>query len=295
MSHQNARDLSGIGTKKLLFEPQAEPQVAATSPKIRTSSKTLLSRINKFELLSRGIRTSDESSSDASGLSDLGEPNLVENPVQMLRATFEASSGDAAAVNCRPTSHIQLRDIKSKSFGCEKDLHANDKPRHWSCNNNNNNKAVKSKSKQSKRQKPAEPKPFVIENLNFIDDEEASVSDNQVGRSEADSDENEALIDDLAGENEENDTNPEDEDDEDDYSGRHEYADELKCRSAPITPTRASPNMFMMPHEQRQPSNGNSHNKNNNNSFIYNMDLYNDHNFRLLNEKGKFMQQMIPC
>ena len=284
-------DLSGIGTKKLLFEA-AEPQVATTTQtnttKTRTSSKTFLSRINKFELLSRGIKTDDESASDATGQSDLVEPNLVENPVKMLRATFESSNDTLPAVNSRQTSHIQLRDIKSKSFGCEKDLHANEKPRYWS----SNNKTVKSKTKQSKRQKPVESKPFVIENLNFIDDEETSLSDNQVGRkeaSDADSDENDALIDDLAEENEENDTNPEDEDEEDDYSGRHEYADELKCRSAPITPTRASPNMFMIPHEERQQSNGNTHSKNNNNSFIYNMDLYNDPNFRLLNEKGNFM------
>ncbi len=104
-------------------------------------------------------------------------------------------------------------------------------------------------------------------------------------------DSDDAQIDDfnVCNRNQEYDTNAEESDCEsDEVSGFDSMADinqDLKCRSAPITPTRMSPTMNMTQNNDYQ-----CHENAiaNNSSFIYNTNLYDDSQFRLPKDKGKF-------
>lgn len=79
----------------------------------RSPSKKFLSTINKFELLSRGIKV--EESDDF----DLNTQQTIKNPMtstKMLCSTMSMNDQTDKSI-------LYLREIKSKSFGCEKDLH----------------------------------------------------------------------------------------------------------------------------------------------------------------------------
>ncbi len=205
------------------------------------------------------------------------------------------------------------RDIKSKSFGCEKDLHAR-------ANAKDIQKPKKPKSKKRSRkpknliesveaEKIARQQSFLMDNINFIDDEDASLTEQVLNLNKKvlgsddseddcfqdnhmfEQDSDDAQIDDfnVCNRNQEYDTNAEESDCEsDEVSGFDSMADinqDLKCRSAPITPTRMSPTMNMTQNNDYQ-----CHENAiaNNSSFIYNTNLYDDSQFRLPKDKGKF-------
>jgi len=243
-------------------------------------SDTFLSKINIFEQLARGIPISGDAKT---------QPVLTNTTPNM------------------PQSGVDKRTVKSRSFGCEKELHKDSKQIQWT--------APKSKSKSGKRtsKKPKNviesaeaaknlsisAKAFIMEKINFIDDEDRS----------SNGDNSDAIIDDL-----ENGTNLDDTDESDNsqddgegggtscesLSGLSHINEDLKCRSAPITPTRMSPTMNMTQNNDyqynetclmtviKQQANQNNYNTT---SFIYNMNLYDDHGrVKLLNDKGNLFK-----
>lgn len=299
----NVRELNRIANAKKIFSKDTD----SSQPKVHLNKKqapsqNFLSKINKFEELAKSSTKTEP----------ICNAKLITNQLDLTM--FQENS----------IKH-HLREVKSKSFGCEKDLHT------WSSHQNyteyKSNITKSTKPKRNKKPKniiesetavkamKQASKPFLIDNINFIDEDDTSSneppmvikkanseeSENEDDFYEDNSDANDALIDDLCNkENGENDTNPEDDDsdtgdDSDSYGAATGCINQdLKCRSAPITPTRMSPTMNMTQNNDFQYNETNmskmtgcSRNTNTNASFIYNMNLYDDHNrFQLLNEKG---------
>ena len=283
----NVRDLNRIFSNK---ETKADSKQAVNNRRTCSPSKTFLSTISKFEQLAKGTKSNEKEQA-------LNIQNEAADTTEIKQNMFVQRS-DLLEYK----SSFHNRDIKSKSFGCEKELHdsVNEKQQRSNLSNKNGSGKSKSKNKRSKKAKNLletveveKPKPLLIDSLNYIDDDE--ISNNELKQhvggedfiNDDDSDGNDALIDDFKGcdGNEENDTNPEDSEEDDfdsTYSSVSEFNPDLKTRSAPITPTRMSPTMQMPNNNESAKSKANK----NTSSFIYNMNLYDDHNFQLLNEKG---------
>ncbi len=274
--------LNWIASAKRIFSDQNLSQNVDSNKPIKPiikktrPSDTFLSKINKFEQLARGFPATGDAKTQ-------------------LSTTSQTSM---------PQAGVDKRSVKSRSFGCEKELHKeHSKQMQWS--------APKSRSKPGRRisKKPKNviesaeaakslrnsAKPFVMDKIDFIDEDEAS----------SNGDNSDAIIDDL-----DNDTNPDDTEDEsaanengggtscESLSGLSHINQDLKCRSAPITPTRMSPTMNMTQNNDYQynetclvtvtKQQKNQHNYNAA-SFVYNMNLYDDHKrVQLLNDKGNY-------
>ena len=248
----------------------------------------------------------------------------------MLRNQFDQLAFSSA--------HAKLKDSRSRSFGCEKDLNMGHKPIEitTSCKRDNN----KPKTKRIRHNKPKANKPKKSNdnvhplfneaaNLNYIDDEDSccdnntskpvnifikQIEDENEEEEEEEEEEDEDNVIYEGDSNDENDENKEflnvlDEDDDDDddktideedemnLEDFIENEDELKCRSAPITPARLSP-MLLSSNSNSSKDNcklsstsaqSNHVAKNECSSFVYNMNLYDDKtNFILLNNQDEF-------
>ncbi|RNA27549.1 hypothetical protein BpHYR1_046682 [Brachionus plicatilis] len=159
----------------------------------RSPCKNFLSKVNKFELLSRGLKPDDSSSSSQSDVSSCSGEQLKDD---MLRQTASSKK-----------QFLKLREARSKSFGCEKELH----------------------SKKKRPKKPEAKKHSAIEaKLNYIDDEASQPNDNLSD----DYDDNVIYEGDSADELNDSDF---DSFSSDDSAG----GGLVKCRSAPTSPAPA--------------------------------------------------------
>lgn len=321
LQFNNARELNRVATVKAIFSTDTnrpstnKDNIEETKKKLRAPSEHFLSKIKQFEQLAKGL-PSDENTITSTTNS---ETTTSEEIISTMQNTIESFEQPPTLVHrANRTSRHKNRDIKSKSFGCEKDLHAR-------TNSRDIQKPSKKSSKRSKKPKniiesaeaakafKQQSKNFIMDNINFIDDDDASLTENVLNANkkllstddsdedyfqdninyEQESDEADAQIDDfnVLEQNQEYDTNPEESDSDcDEVSGFDSMVSinqDLKCRSAPITPTRMSPTMNMTQNNDYQcyehitKSSGN-------NSFIYNTNLYDNHQFRLLNDKGNY-------
>lgn len=155
---------------------------------------------------------------------------------------------------------LKLREARSKSFGCEKELHSKKKTKKMtSCKT-----APKSDSKQDKKHFNIE------ENLNYIDDEISQINEND--NLSDDYDDNVIYEGESADEL----------NDYDSFSSElsdSEGTDLIKCRSAPISPT-------CQPQDKQHDSDTRAY-------FIYDVNLYNDqHNLLILNSQDEFKKKL---
>ncbi|CAF0719812.1 unnamed protein product [Brachionus calyciflorus] len=229
----------------------------------KAPNKNFLSKITKFELLSRGITKIDDliSSSSQSDISSCSI-KLDLNEEKMLRQ------------NLSKKEFLKIREIRSKSFGCEKELHLKRKQK---------KSQVKSSAKNEVKIDSSK-KPFNLEeSLNYIDDDISHSNENRESNTNDSDDSDDNVIYEGDSADELNDFL--EEDDFENFDSSDTDSDEiLKCRSAPISPTR---------NLNKQESDKKSTTNNNCASFIYNVNLYNDqHNLVILNTQDEFKRNL---